>query len=192
MFQEKKFFLIIVGVLIMGTIIAIYFVQHSRPQNVIENKLKIELPSSAIITNYTYYKDGGYFNAKILFETQNISTLKDQLNSHLGGISKQKHPEHINFKNTCGWWDLEKQNIVESYNTFVSGEKKCLGHPQSLMRYGFLLVKIKKGNTTYIFHTKNRSKLYYLLSRRLSLGDRLSFTQLAQAIKYMLDGVINS
>lgn len=151
MLQEKKHIFIAIGVIILvGTMVIFYFVQQSRPQNVIENKLKIELPSSSKILNYTYYRNGGYFKAKISVEMQSIDALKEQLNNLLGGISKQKYPEHINFKNTCGWWDLDKQDIVVSYNTFVSGEKKWFGYsPKSRDVWAFIS-KDKEGQ--YYFY----------------------------------------
>lgn len=149
MLKEKKYIFIAIGVLILIGTVSIYFIQKSRPQNVIENKLKIKLPSSAKVTNYTYYKDGGYFNSKISVEIQSINALKEQLNSQFGGISKQKYPEHINFNNTCGWWDLDKQSIVESFNTFVSGEKKWF-------------VSSPKSHEIWAFISKNKEGQYYL------------------------------
>lgn len=144
MFQKKKFIFVTIGVLILVvSLITFNFIQ-SRPQNVIEDRLEIKLPPSAKVINYSYYNDGGYFNAKISVDASSISSLKEQLSSQLGGIAKQKYPD-INFENTCEWWDLDKENIVESYNTFFCGERKWFGYsPKSYEVWAFIC-KSKEG-----------------------------------------------
>lgn len=123
MLKGKRCILIVSGIIVLiAILIIIYFVQQSRPQNVIENRLKIKLPSNSKIVNYTYHNDGGYFAAQILIESKNVNSVKEQLSNLCGGIYKQKYSDY-NFENVYEWWDLDKQNIEVSYNIDLASER---------------------------------------------------------------------
>ena len=87
----------------------------------IKKDIKLDLPSSAKVTNFSYYKDSGSFEAKIYLDEQNINEVKKKLNNYFGGeLTKPYDMWH--FENTCSWWDLKEKNVNVSYRTIV-GER---------------------------------------------------------------------
>lgn len=148
MMKEKKNIFIMLSVIILLVIIILYFIKQS-PKNVIQNKLGIKLPYTSRVINYTYYKVGEHFKAKIFVDKQEINALKKQFSSSMGGISSEKYPESFNFKNTCTWWDLDKNYIEVSYTKDVDGEKKLFGY--SL-----------KTRIIWIFISKDKEGQYYI------------------------------
>ncbi len=153
MFHKKKYFAIAICILVLliGIVISVYFVQHSRQQYVIESNLKIKLPSTSKIVNYTHYNDGGYFDAKISVENQSVNDLKEQLNVFFHGktASAQELDNMLSFENTCSWWDLKKENIEVGYHTFVGSEKK-------------LFISSPKTHEVWAFISKDKEDKYYL------------------------------
>lgn len=110
-------------VLICG-VIFMYLIPKYRPDNLIESKMSITLPTSSKIINFSLDRSEGNFDAKILITDQNIEYVKEQLNKFFGGIAPSKATKSIpNFKNTCPWWDLEKQDIEASYVRFIDERK---------------------------------------------------------------------
>lgn len=103
----------------MIIIIAINVIRKN-PINMVESKLNIKLSSDSRIIKYRYVRDGGYFNVKILIKSDNINTLKEQLDDFFSGQFDGDISEIPNFENTCEWWDLDKENIDILYSKFIS------------------------------------------------------------------------
>lgn len=121
--RKRLIVLISIGTLLMlVALLAINIVNKTRPRNMIEDKLNITLPYTSKILNYDVDIISQYFDVKILIDTENIDMIKTQLNNTFGeplNISSSQFP---NFKNTCEWWDIDKNNIITYYNGFFSGK----------------------------------------------------------------------
>ncbi|OPX44080.1 hypothetical protein CLHUN_21050 [Ruminiclostridium hungatei] len=129
MLQQKKYIFIVISIIVLlCVVLVIYFTLQSRPRNVIEDKLKIRLPSTSSTVNYHYNNDGGYFKAKILIEEKTLIDLKSQLDVRFFGqtMSKSDIAQIPNFKGTCQWWDLNIEDIDVGYMNFID-EKKLFG-----------------------------------------------------------------
>lgn len=151
MFQRKKYIIIAISIIILiCIIIVIFYILKDKPIDVIEKTLKIKLPASARIVNYSYYNDGDYFDAKILITEQSINDLKKQLYSFFGGIIPDIDSITMpNFENVSSWWDLNREDIEVCYRNAISGKKKWF---KSSPRFHDL----------WAFISKNKNGQFYL------------------------------
>ncbi len=93
--------------------------------DMIDRKFNFKLPSSSKIINYKYYSMGGYFDAKILIDTQAVESIKKSLVEYFKNEYIIKNDDEIpNFQNSCDWWDLDKKNIESCYNIMIFGENE--------------------------------------------------------------------
>ncbi len=146
---KKNKIVLIVIVIIVGGLVGIYNIEKSKPKNVIEGNLNLRLPSTSKIINYQYDNMGGYFDAKILIESNQINDIKEQLNNFFGGVSNRNLSEMPNFENTCQWWDLDKNSIETYYLKYVSG--------------GYSIFKrLPKSRGIWAFISKDNEGNYYL------------------------------
>lgn len=149
MFKIKKVIIAIAIVLIVGSISILLF-QKSKPKNVIEDKLGIKLSAESKVMNFNYNMFDEYFDAKILFGSDSIDSIKKELDNYFGGIADENTIERIpNFRNTCSWWDLDIQNIELCYTRFVAGEKK-------------IFRDTLKSREVWAFISKDNNSQYYL------------------------------
>lgn len=146
MFKKRKYFYVLICIVtLIGVLSTIYFIQKSLPQNMLERKLKIKLPSGSQIIKYSYYNHGEYFDSKISVEAHNINNVIEQLNVFFREPYEGELSNIPNFENTCQWWDLNKNNIETCYFTFVSSEKSLFGFSPKSHEVWAFVTKEKDG-----------------------------------------------
>lgn len=147
--KNRILYVIAVAIVILVAVMIILF--SNNPETVIENKLKLKLPSGTEVIKFNYDMISGGLEAKILFSKQKLKEVKDQLNSFFGEYSEfnetmqNKIP---NFENTNHWWDLDKNNIETVYQTFISGGG--LFAPKSRNVWAFIVNKNSNDYLLYI------------------------------------------
>jgi len=125
--NKKKY--IIVGLLILVMIIGIvvtrcaskentpkYISAEKRtPEEIIEENLGMTIPDTASVIEFRYPKHG-YFYAKILIDEENVSNLERQV------ILTKVDSEYLdfmpNFRNSCSWWDMKREDIILAFTGF--------------------------------------------------------------------------
>jgi hypothetical protein len=129
MLLKNKYIILLLIILIISALAVTITVLSRRekpeekPIDMIENRIKIKLPSSAKIENFTYYKEDDNFKAKISISNESIVNIKSQLNEFFKGTAPSELTNTLpHFKNTCPWWDLDKNSIEEYYRIAVDGK----------------------------------------------------------------------
>jgi hypothetical protein len=152
MLHLNKYVTIVIAIIIVCCVaISFHLIKEVKPQNILESKIKLKLPPKSKVVKYQYNYFAGDFYIKILIDNESVNSLKEQLNSALGGVSDQKYPQHINFQNTCEWWDLDNKKIEVSYHMFVSDIKRLFGIGYS-----------RKSHEIWAFISKEENGQYYL------------------------------
>jgi len=177
--KYMKYFIIGVSILIillLGGIVNLWFQNNSQdfnPQNLCEEKLGFNLPSSAQITNEDYF-DGQYYEeiygidllndyweeyyfAKISFEKKDYNYIKKNLSQrHNTKLTKEDYFVSLFFGEKevggdlkvgliryCSWWDIKENEIKIAYEKITAG-------------------KTAKTKVLYTFVTKDKQGDYYL------------------------------
>ncbi len=84
----------------------------------INKNIGITISDSSNIDNFTYSKKDGYFYAKIAIKKEDIDKVNLELSNFFGEEVTDEY--HMwNFKNTCPWWDLKKENVKVAYMKII-------------------------------------------------------------------------
>ena len=146
--RKRLIVLILLGLLLMLiALLAINIVNKTRPRNMIEDKLNITLPHNSQILNYNIDIITQYFDVKILIDNESLDMINKQLNNTFGNPSDVNSSQIPNFRNTCEWWDLDKNKIIAYYNGFFSGENFL--QPKSYDTWAFIA---KSSNGQYYLY----------------------------------------
>ena len=85
---------------------------------IIRKNIGITITDSSSIDNFTYSKKDGCFDAKIALKKRYIDKVKLEINNFFGEEVTDEY--HLwNFKNTCPWWDLKKENVKVAYMKII-------------------------------------------------------------------------
>lgn len=135
--NKKKLAVRIIGIVVLlGLILAAYLFYQSRPENVIKNRLNLNLPTSAKIINYEYHRKNENFAAKILIEAQSVNDVKEQLDKFFGGVTSSENMiDATGFKNAVSWWDMNNENIEAVYMNFVDVKKWFILMPHQVWTF---------------------------------------------------------
>lgn len=109
--------------------------------NIIESKLNLALPPSSKIIDFDYDGWNDYFDAKILIDKQNVSSVKKALVKCFGQEFDYKNKKSLpNIENVVSWWDMDKSNIEVCYFKFLSGKKHLFrSSPKSVEVWAFIV-----------------------------------------------------
>lgn len=129
MWIKKHVFLfaaMLCGVLVCFTAGFVGFtLNNCSPLKIIEGDMKIRLPDSATVEQFTTYQDNGYdhFYAKVSFDAADTDELKKEIagNYSDGGDAA---PESVE---GAAWWNLKTDALLASYKRFTSGEVHIFG-----------------------------------------------------------------
>ena len=129
----NKTILIIAACIILAaviTIICIFFIQPSylSATAVFKRKFGFALPESAVIMKYDYtnsFFDEERLSMKVQFDVDDYAKIEEGMSSYFKYFSMQQIAVDRlpNFSNTCSWWDMNVDDIVNGGNRVRRGKK---------------------------------------------------------------------
>ena len=127
--KRKKWMVLTIGIVIIGTV-SLFGIQsiYYGPNMLFKRVVGFELPNTAEIVKYE--RDGGgffevYAFYKIELSENDMNIIRAKLLDPANkiGFYKMRDDEYIpNHRNSCAWWDLDKNAIFESYHRFTTGK----------------------------------------------------------------------
>ena len=155
--------LVVIAGLLVLTILT-YVIVHTaesmyyspkNPETAFKRLFRFELPDSAVIENFQREKSGSdcFFKFKIALDENDYVIVKNEFEKNLSetGFREMSDGEFIppGFKNTCEWWDMNEDDIIEKYCKVRSGRKNIFGIGE-------------KSVWSYVFFTQNNKGQYFL------------------------------
>lgn len=148
MLQRKKYIIIIAVLLILlSAVTIINDTKNNSPLYIVRKTTKLKLPISAKVENFTYDKEGDYYKIKILIEENSLKDIKEKLSKVFNNnfVPKREYDRILNYRGTCPWWDLNKENIDLVYRTYLSSQKKLFKFSPDAHQVWAFLTEEKNG-----------------------------------------------